>query len=453
MLTDFSCRSVGARARCIPRPHTTTCSPRAASGDEFERAWLDADGDLAAEPASLHRTLLRSSTESGVYFIVSDWVDEDGFRAFEDSAVHLAHRAKLHPYRSSGSFTTMHVVHALEAVGARTVSVQAVRSFASAEGVGVREATLAVLAGRVDDLLVASDFGFRVWLRAARRWGLADRLVGHVTAGRLLASDARAADALREVGCSEIWSTAAGSTEELVRYLLGHRQVGRRVVVQGDGVSVAEWCHALRGAGAEVVEVQTFRFAPPVHADLLRRLADQVVNRQVDAVAFTAAPAVVHLLAQAVADRRRDALLNALADEVPALCVGSLTAAPLAGAGVPVLVAARPYLEELVAVAREQVPVRAVRLAAGGYRMEVRGQAVVLNDELIPVPPGPIAVLRALARNPGRVLSCAEIRRATPNWAAVDDHAIEQAVSRLRRTLHHGDLIQTVMRRGYRLVG
>ena len=58
-----------------------------------------------------------------------------------------------------------------------------------------------------------------------------------------------------------------------------------------------------------------------------------------------------------------------------------------------------------------------------------------------------------VARNPGRVLSCAEIRRATPNWAAVDDHAIEQAVSRLRRTLHHGDLIQTVMRRGYRLAG
>jgi uroporphyrinogen-III synthase len=85
--------------------------------------------------------------------------------------------------------------------------------------------------------------------------------------------------------------------------------------------------------------------------------------------------------------------------------------------------------------------------------MEVRGQAVVLDDELIPVPPGPIAVLRALARNPGRVLSCAEIRRATPSWAAVDDHAIEMAVSRLRRTLHDGELIQTVMRRGYRLAG
>jgi uroporphyrinogen-III synthase len=56
-----------------------------------------------------------------------------------------------------------------------------------------------------------------------------------------------------------------------------------------------------------------------------------------------------------------------------------------------------------------------------------------------------------LARNPGRVLSCAEIRRATPNWATVDDHAIEMAVSRLRHTLHNSGLIQTVVRRGYRL--
>jgi len=77
----------------------------------------------------------------------------------------------------------------------------------------------------------------------------------------------------------------------------------------------------------------------------------------------------------------------------------------------------------------------------------------VFNDELIPMPPEPIAVLRALARNPGRVLSCAEIRRATPSWAAVEDHAIEQAVSRLRCMVHDGELIQTVMRRGYRLAG
>jgi uroporphyrinogen-III synthase len=341
----------------------------------------------------------------------------------------------------------------LEAAGARTVGVQAVRAFSTAEHPAVRDATEAAASAPIDDLLVASDFGFRAWLAAARGWGLAERLVARFGAARLLASNARAADALREIGLSEIWSTAAGSTEELIRYLLAHPQAGRRIVVQSDGVSLAELCHALRAAGAAVVEVATYEHEAPVHADLLRRLGDQVVNRQVDAVAFTATPAVEHLVAQAATDHRRDEVLNALADEVPALCLGELTARPLRAVGVPALTPEQPYLDELVALARAHVPQQAVRLAAAGYRMEVRGQAVVLNDELILVPPGPIAVLRALARNPGRVLSCAEIRRATPNWSAVDDHAIEMAVSRLRRTLHDGELIQTVMRRGYRLAG
>ena len=79
--------------------------------EEFERVWLQADADLANEPASLHRWLLRSATEDGVYFIISDWTDEAGFRAFENSPTHLTHRTKLHPYRSSASFTTMRVVH------------------------------------------------------------------------------------------------------------------------------------------------------------------------------------------------------------------------------------------------------------------------------------------------------------------------------------------------------
>jgi DNA-binding response OmpR family regulator len=43
------------------------------------------------------------------------------------------------------------------------------------------------------------------------------------------------------------------------------------------------------------------------------------------------------------------------------------------------------------------------------------------------------------------------ISRAAPNWAGAGDHAIEMAVSRPRRSLHETDLIQTVVKRGYRL--
>jgi uroporphyrinogen-III synthase len=67
-----------------------------------------------------------------------------------------------------------------------------------------------------------------------------------------------------------------------------------------------------------------------------------------------------------------------------------------------------------------------------------------------------MAVLHALARHPGRVFSTAEIRALVPGWSTVDDHAIEVAVSRLRKSLDGADLdgaclVQTVMKRGYRL--
>ncbi|NIS36495.1 MAG: uroporphyrinogen-III synthase, partial [Actinobacteria bacterium] len=74
----------------------------------------------------------------------------------------------------------------------------------------------------------------------------------------------------------------------------------------------------------------------------------------------------------------------------------------------------------------------------------MRGQAVVLDGQFIAVPSGPLAVLRALARRPGQVLSAAEIRTGEPAWAEVDDHAVEMAVSRLRSLLPGADLVQTI---------
>jgi uroporphyrinogen-III synthase len=341
----------------------------------------------------------------------------------------------------------------LEAAGARTVAVQGVRTLSTFDDRPPQAETRQVLAAPIDELVVASEFGFRSWLRLARKWQLADALTARFAAARRLASNPRAADAMREIGLDGIWSTAAGSTEELFRYLMAQPMTGRRVVVQSDNPSVAELCDALRGIGADVVEVVTHQNLPPAHADLLRRLGDQIAAGLVDAVAFTNPASVANLLAQAVADHRLDEVLNAMSDEVPAMCLGELSAAPLRARGVPVHVPVQPFLEEFVALAAATAPRRAVRVVAGGLSLEVRGQAVVLDGELIPVQPGPIAVLRALARHPGRVLSCAEIRRATPNWAGVDDHAIEMAVSRLRRSLHDNNLIQTVMKRGYRLAG
>ncbi|WP_328425480.1 antibiotic biosynthesis monooxygenase family protein [Streptomyces sp. NBC_00443] len=80
---------------------------------DFEKVWLEVGDSVTTHPANLGQWLSRSTEEDGVYYIVSDWMNEPLFREFETSDRHLEHRQKLHPYRSGGSMTTMQVVAAL----------------------------------------------------------------------------------------------------------------------------------------------------------------------------------------------------------------------------------------------------------------------------------------------------------------------------------------------------
>jgi uroporphyrinogen-III synthase len=72
---------------------------------------------------------------------------------------------------------------------------------------------------------------------------------------------------------------------------------------------------------------------------------------------------------------------------------------------------------------------RASRVAVHGHALELRGHAVVLDRQLKPIAPAPMAILRALARRPGHVVSRTEltgVRRAAtsrrPYGAVVVGH-------------------------------
>jgi uroporphyrinogen-III synthase len=104
----------------------------------------------------------------------------------------------------------------------------------------------------------------------------------------------------------------------------------------------------------------------------------------------------------------------------------------------------------LVRHATEVLAERARVLTVAEHRLEVRGSAVVVDGRLRPVPPGPMAVLRALARHPGRVVLRADLLAELPGGGA-DEHAVEAAIARLRSSLGAPKIVQTVVKRGYRL--
>lgn len=82
---------------------------------DFERVWYEVGAAVTGHPANRGQWLSRGIDEDGVYYIVSDWVDEPRFREFERSEQHRRHREALHPYRVDGSMVTMEVVYDMPA--------------------------------------------------------------------------------------------------------------------------------------------------------------------------------------------------------------------------------------------------------------------------------------------------------------------------------------------------
>jgi uroporphyrinogen-III synthase len=220
--------------------------------------------------------------------------------------------------------------------------------------------------------------------------------------------------------------------------------------VQLHGDPLPDVVEALRDAGADVIEVPVYRWEPPEDEQPLRRLIEATVAGAVDCLTFTSAPAAANFLRTAETLGCRAEVVTALKGPVLAVAVGSVTAGPLRQADVPVAMPARYRLGALAREVADQLPARAQVLAVAGRRLEVRGHAVLLDDQLIALPAGGMAVLRELAGRPGQVFSRAALGRLLPGESS-DGHAVEVAIGRLRTALGDPAVIQTVVKRGYRL--
>jgi uroporphyrinogen-III synthase len=342
----------------------------------------------------------------------------------------------------------------LERRGARVVSAPAIRLVPLSEDSDLLAATRLSLDGPVDDVVITTGVGFRGWMAAAEGWGLSADLADHLTRARLLTRGPKARGAVRAAGLNDHWTPATESCEEVKQYLLAQDLRGRRIAVQQHGEPLTEFVEALREAGAEVIEIPVYRWLPYRDPSPLRRLITQTLSGAVDAVAFTSAPAVHAMLGAARAEGLEDQLLAAFGDRVVAACVGPVTAGPLVTRGVPTLQPDRSRLGALARALARHLPEHGVtRLVAGGHRLEIRGHAVVVDGELRPLPPAPMAVLKRLADKPGNVISRTDLRTVLPGSLSRDsaEHAVEMAITRLRRALGPAGIVETVVKRGYRL--
>ncbi|MFH8657044.1 uroporphyrinogen-III synthase [Streptomyces afghaniensis] len=304
---------------------------------------------------------------------------------------------------------------------------------------------------QVPDIVVATTaIGFRGWVEAADGWGLGDDLLSRLGAARILARGPKVKGAVRAAGLTEEWSPSSESMAEVLDRLLEEGVDGLRIAIQLHGEPLPGFVEALREGGAEVVGVPVYRWMPPEDIAPVDRLLDATVSRGVDALTFTSAPAAASLLSRAEERGMLPEVLEALSHDVLPACVGPVTALPLQSRGLDTIQPERFRLGPLVQLLCKELPGRARALPIAGHRVEIRGHAVLVDDDLKPVPPAGMSLLRALSRRPGWVVARAELLRALPG-SGRDEHAVETAMARLRTALGTPKLIQTVVKRGYRL--
>ncbi|MGW2686037.1 uroporphyrinogen-III synthase [Streptomyces sp. NPDC001414] len=334
--------------------------------------------------------------------------------------------------------------------GAAVLHAPALRIVPLADDGELLAATKEIIDRPPDVVVATTAIGFRGWIEAADGWGVGERLLERLRRTELLARGPKVKGAVRAAGLTEQWSPSSESMAEVLDRLLEEGVEGLRIAVQLHGEPLPGFVESLRAAGAEVLPVPVYRWMPPEDLGPVDRLLDAVVSRSVDGVTFTSAPAAASLLSRAGTRGLQADLLAALHHDVVPACVGPVTALPLQALGVATVQPERFRLGPLVQLLCQELPSRARALPVAGRRVEIRGHAVLVDGALKPVPPAGMSLLRALARRPGWVVARAELLRALPG-AGRDEHAVETAMARLRTALGTPKLIQTVVKRGYRL--
>jgi uroporphyrinogen-III synthase len=341
----------------------------------------------------------------------------------------------------------------LERRGARVVEAPAIRIIPTSDDDELRAATEECVTHPPDVVVATTGIGFRGWMEAADGWGLGEPLRAQIARSELLVRGPKAKGAVRAAGLAEAWSPESEASDEVLARLLSEGVVGKRIAVQLHGEPLPDFTHALRTAGATVVEVGVYRWVPAADTKPLRRLVEQVITKQVDCVTYTSAPAVASMLRTADEDGRREALLGAMQQDVLAACVGPVTAAPLERLGVPTVQPERARLGALVRTVVEELPSRRTRsVSAGAHELALRGHSVLVDGATVELTARQAAVLSALVGSEGRVLSRAELLKQAWHDEVADEHAVEMTVARLRSALGPaGSVVQTVIKRGYRL--
>jgi uroporphyrinogen-III synthase len=343
------------------------------------------------------------------------------------------------------------LIDALERRGATVLHAPTLRIAHSQHDDQLIDDTRIIIAQKPDVLLATTSYGIRRWFEVSDAAGLGQSLVDALEATAILVRGPKARGGIRAAGLTDVGMSDDETTASLVTRALSQFPTAQTVAVQLHGYTDERQLERLRQAGHTVLTVAPYRWLKPDENDeRVHRLIDAIVTRQLDAVTFTSAPAVDAMLGAAQYLGVYDEVLDAFRSEVLAAAVGPVTAAPLLAVGIEPIQPERFRMGALIRLVCEHLETSRIRTLTTQHGVvSLRGSVVEIQGARTTLPPAALALFRSLMAAEGAVVPRSDLAARLPG--TVDDHALEVALSRLRQSLGVPGLVQTVIKRGYRI--
>ncbi len=342
------------------------------------------------------------------------------------------------------------LIEALERRGAEVLHAPALKIAPVQEDLRLVEDTRAIIEAKPDLCIATTAYGMRRWCEAADTFGIGEQLLETLGACRMFVRGPKARGAVRAAGLADVGISSDETTATLVDMLLAEGVRGKTVAVQLHGYTDVRQLERLRMSGATVLTVTPYRWVKPDGEDRLPRLIEAACSGNLDVLTFTSAPAVDALWSTAHEMGMYRQLVECLKTTVTTAVVGPVTAQPLLDAGLHPLIPERYRMGALIRLVCEHLALNHVRrLDTAHGSLELRGRSLRIDDEPVELAPAPLLLLRALLGAGGAVLTRESLADLLELRGSV--HALDMTVSRLRSALPDGRLIETVVKRGYRI--
>ncbi|MFV0251784.1 MAG: uroporphyrinogen-III synthase [Beutenbergiaceae bacterium] len=309
----------------------------------------------------------------------------------------------------------------------------------------------ALIARPADVVVITTGIGFRGWVEAADAHGDAEDLLDSLRSARIVVRGPKARGAVQAAGLVADWVAESETSAEIASKLLAEGVAGQRIAVQHHGAGADGLDEAFARAGAQVVSLVVYRWGPPPDPGRVLACVRAAAAGELDAVVFTSAPGAAAWLQVVDREQLTAAMVNQVrGGRLLAAAVGPVTAAPLQRCGIQTLQPERGRMGALIRtiIGHYSGTDGGVRTSRG--RLAIRARAAVLDGQVLRLSPSSFALLRALLDADGGVVTRTQVLDALPG-SSRDPHTAEVAVARLREAAGR-DLVQTVVKRGYRLV-